>query len=342
MSMSIYDTVALVGTVEQMKPPSSFLLDRFFPRIQTSETEMVAVDVFVGKRRLAAFCSPLVEGKVVEALGYSTNEFKPPYIKQKSRLDPLRPVRRQIGERIGGNLSAAEREQANLVFELEQHIQMVNRRLEWMAASALVNGSVLVSGEGFPDTTVNFGRDSSLSVTLTGGAKWGQSGVYPSEDIDDWAARVLKASGLVVTDLIFTPSTWKWFRKDPNVLNVVLSPQNAEPTLQVAGNRPRTGGQYRGTWGEYRLWVYFDWYIDPADGQEKAMIPDGTVLLVSEEMRGERAFASIIDPAFSYAALPYAPKSWVTEDPAARWLMVQSAPLVIPTAVNGCLAATVL
>lgn len=343
MAISIYDTVALIGVVEQFKPPSSFLLDAFFPQVQYSETEFVAVDVYVGKRRMAPFCSPLVESRVVEVLPLSNNEFKPAYIKFKSKLDPKRPVRRMIGERIGGQqMSPAEREQANLAFELEEQVRMVNRRLEWMAAQALLNGSVTVVGDGVPSTVVNFGRDSSLAVTLTGGSRWGQAGVLPSESILDWQALVLKASGLPVTDVVFTPAAWKAFRKDPNVQDVIRSFANAEPSFAASGPQARIGGLPLGQWGPLRLWLYYDWFIDPATGTETAMLADGTVLLGSDQLMGERAFASIIDSNFNYQAMPYAPRSWVENDPAIRYLMMQSAPLVIPTQVNACLAATVI
>ena len=58
-------------------------------------------------------------------------------------------------------------------------------------------------------------------------------------------------------------------------------------------------------------------------------------------MMGTRAFAQIMDPSFNYTSLPYAPKTWVAEDPAQRYLMMQSSPLVIPSRVNASLGATV-
>jgi hypothetical protein len=348
MALSLYDTAALVAMVEQMKPPSSFLLDNFFPGATQSTTEFVAVDVYVGKRRLAPFVSPLVEGKFVESLGMSTTQFKPAYVKPKTRLDPFRPIRRMIGEQIGGSqMAPVEREAQNLAFELSEQITSIDRRLEWMAAQALVNGSVVISGENYDAQTVSFGRDSSLTVTLTSNNRWLVSGAIgstatPSENLMDWSGLVMKASGLPVTDVVLTPSAWKGFRRDPQVADVIRSFANAEPSFAASGVKASIGGQPLGQWGPYRLWLYFDWFIDPADNTEKPMLADGTVLLLSSELNGTRAFASVIDPEVGYAAVPYAPKSWTTQDPAARWLMTQSAPLVIPTQVNACLAATVI
>lgn len=342
MSMSLFDTTALVAVVENLKPPSSFLLDTFFPQVITSDTEFVAIDVFNGKRRLAPFCSPLVQGKVVESLGWSTTEFKPAYLKDKRAFDPKRPVRRAIGERIGGSLSPSERIMANLQFEMEDQITGVNRRMEWMAAQALALGTVTVAGEGFETVVINYGRASDQTLTLTGGARWGQSGVLPTQNIDTWAATMLKNSGLIPTDVLFTPGAWDEYRKDTTLATLLQNIGGLIPRdINVGPQAPMTGAQYMGTIGGYRLWRYFDWYIDPADGVEKPMIADNTVILGSAALDGARAYGAIMDEEFDYASLPYAPKSWVEKDPAVRYLLMQSSPLVIPTNVNASFSVVV-
>src|SRR6185312_2722787 len=124
---------------------------------------------------------------------------------------------------------------------LSQQIQMVDRRMEWMAAKALVGGSVTIVGENYPSQTVNFNRDSSLTVTLSGANRWGQTGILPTENLLDWSALPLKASGLTVTDVILTPTPWKALRKDTNFVQVIQSFQNAEPTLRASGVAANTG-----------------------------------------------------------------------------------------------------
>lgn len=329
-----YDTATLVRVVRDLKGRSpGFLLNTFFPGLVEYDTEEVSIDVVVGKRRMAPFCSPLVQGRVVESLGFTTNSFKPAYIKDKRPLDPRRPVRRAVGERLGGGLSAAEREQANLVFEMEDQMAMIDRRLEWMAASALNAGTITVTGEGFPTTVVNFGRAAGLTITLTSGDRWGEAGVSPSANVETWATLVLKESGAAVTDLVFTPLAWSLFLADPVVQKSVEYPRSGASQIEFGGGR-MAGGQYKGNWGSYRLWLYNDWFIDPADNTEKPMLEDGTMLFGSADLEGVRAFGAIMDPAFAYGALAYAPKSWVEQDPARRMLLMQSAPLVIPTRVN--------
>lgn len=346
----IYDTNALVQVVPNLKTSQNWLLDRFFPNIIESDTEFVSIDVDIGKRRMSPFVSPLVEGKLVEQRRYQTNTFKPAYIKDKRAPDLRKPVRRMIGERIGGDLTGLEREMANLEFEMTDQIDMLNRRLEWMAASALINGTVTIAGEGFPTVVVDFGRDSALTVTLTGSNVWGYTAGFnadgkdpkPAANLETWQALILKKSGATVTDIVFTTTPWQKFLNAEGVQGAIYYPK-----LSDAGNAINPGAQiqkgavYKGRWGQYDLWLYNDWYVDD-NNVEQPMIPDGTVLLSGPELMGTRAFGQILDPAFNYGPMAYAPKTWVEQDPAQRLIMMQSSPIVIPSRVNACFAATVI
>ncbi|CAI1699709.1 MULTISPECIES: major capsid protein [Serratia] len=348
--MDIYSTNVLVQVVPNLLTSQNWLLDRFFPNVVEYTTEEVSIDVDVGRRRMAPFVSPLVQGKLVESRRFQTNTFKPAYIKDKRAPDLRKPIRRQIGERIGGELTPAEREQLNLMYEMTDQIDMINRRLEWMAANALVSGKITVIGDGFPTTVIDFGRSSSLTITLSGADKWPLSVAanatnnVPSQAIEKWQTQVLKESGSVVTDLVFTNSSWTAFRLDTSIKdNAITFPALSPFGNQVdAGPRVEKGAVYKGRWGQFDLWLYNDWFIDPLDEIEKPMIPDGAVIMSGADLMGTRAFGAIMDPAFNYGPMAFAPKSWLVEDPAQRFLMMQSAPLVIPSRVNAALCAMVV
>lgn len=342
----IYDTNSLIGVVPNLKVAQNFLLDSFFPNIVEADSEYVSIDVDVGKRRMAPFVSPLVEGKMVEQRRYQTNVFKPAYIKDKRAPDLRKPVRRMIGERIGGDLTGIERQMANLVFEMEDQIDILNRRLEWMAAQALLSGTVLITGEGFPDTLVDFGRDATLTVALTGGALWSPANIAagtatPADNLEQWSQQVLQKSGGLCRDLVFTTSAWNAFKKDPEVKQTIwYAGQGGEGNLVNVGTQIARGAQLKGQWGQYRLWLYNDWYVDD-NNVEQPMLPDGYVIMAGPDLMGTRAFGQILDPTFNYGPMAYAPKTWVQEDPAQQFMMMQSSPIVIPSRVNGSLAAKV-
>lgn len=345
--MDLFDTHVLIGVVRNIKLAPTFLLDRFFGQIVESETEYVDIDVDVGARRMSPFVSPLVEGKLVEGRRITTNSFRPAYIKDKRAPDLKRPVRRALGERIAGDMTPAERMQANLEFELADQVDMLRRRLVWMAASALQTGSVTITGEGFPAAVVNFGRDPALTIGgLSGtGAAWTPANVAagtatPCNNIDTWAALVLQKSGAVVTDLIFTMTAWYGFLADPLLKDAIWFPRSGDSSVDMGGG-VKSGAMFKGVWGNYRLWLYNDWYLDPVTGVETPMVADKQVILVSEDLQGVQAFGAIIDPAHNYGAMAFAPKSWLQQDPAQRLMMLQSAPIVIPSRVNSAACATV-
>lgn len=338
-----FDTAGLVQVVPTLLTPQTWFLDRYFPNVVMSDTEYLAIDVIIGKRRMSPFVSPLIEGKLVEALRVQTNVFKPPYIKDKRAPDLRRPIRRMVGERLGGgDMTGAEREQANIQFEMEDQLQMIQRRLEWMAIQELRTGTVVVAGDGFPTTTIDFGRPSGQTIVLSGGARWGQAGVSPVASILAWSKLILKSTGATPTDVIMTDDAFALFLADPLVVASVFY-----PTLAGFGNAINPGSQMqkgainKGQWGQFTIWVYQDWYVDD-NNVEQPMLPAYTVLMASpQELMGTRAFAQIIDPEFNYQSMMYAPKTWVTQDPAQRLLMMQSAPLPIPGRPGASLGATV-
>ncbi|MFM0243790.1 major capsid protein [Paraburkholderia sediminicola] len=348
MSSFLYDTNTLIQVVPNLKVAQQFLLDKFFPNQVTSDSEKVSIDIDVGKRRMAPFVSPLVEGKLVEQRRYQTNEFTPAYIKDKRAPDLLKPVRRMIGERIGGEFDGEEREMANLYAEMADQVDIVNRRLEWMAATALATGTLTVYGDGFETAVIDYGRDPSLTVALTGAAQWTAANVLaatptasPTANIDAWQRQILKMSGAVVTDIVFTTSSWEGFKLDPALKGAIIFPSlNPMGNIVNPGARIEQGAVYMGHWGQYDLWVYNDWYVDE-NNHEVPMLTDGTVLMSGPNLMGTRAFGMIKDPMFNYKAMPYAPKTWVENDPAQRFIMLQSAPLVIPSRVNASFSATV-
>jgi hypothetical protein len=341
-------TAKLVQVVPNLMRSQKFLLDRFFPNIVEADTEEIAIDIEVGLRRMSPFVSPLMQGKLVEARGFRTDRFRPAYVKDKRVPDLRRPVRRQMGERIGGgDLTAGEREMINVQYEMEDQVDMIDRRLEWMAAQVLATGTVTVAGEGYPTTLVDFGRDPTLTTALTGSDRWGQTLNAQSRDVNivgqltDFQSRVLKGSGATTTDIVFTPGAWKKFLMAEGPQGQIYYPRMGEAGAINIGTNVQRGGVDMGHFGQFNLWLYNDWYIDD-NGVQQPMIPDGYIIMSGPDMMGTRAFGMIMDPAFNYQPMAYAPKTWLENDPGQRFMLMQSAPLVIPSRVNAAIAVKVL
>ena len=336
---AIYDTNVLVQVVPNLLTSQQFLLDRFFPYTVMSDSEKVSIDVDVGKRRMSPFVSPYNEGRLVEQRRYQTDTFTPPYIKDKRAPDLMKPVRRMIGERIGGNMTGAQREMANLEAEMTDQVDMLKRRMEWMAGQVLMSGTVTIIGDGYPEALIDFGRDPTLTVVNAGNTTWTAANIAagtasPTGDIEAMQTQILQMSGGTCTDIIFTPSSWAGFKLDPELKGAIVFPKLQEfPNAINVGPAIAKGAVFKGTWGQYALWLYNDWYVDDNNVQQP-MLVNGQVIMSGPDLMGTRAFGQIKDPAFNYEAVPFAPKSWISEDPPQRFIMLQSAPVVIPSRVN--------
>ena len=85
--MDIFSTQVLAKTVERLRTPSSFLLDTFFPNVQTSDKEEIFFDVTDSSPRIIPFVSLLLSGKVLDSGGYPTKSFNPAYVQDYRRYD---------------------------------------------------------------------------------------------------------------------------------------------------------------------------------------------------------------------------------------------------------------
>ncbi|AGH98947.1 major capsid protein [Micavibrio aeruginosavorus] len=345
MSIDIFNTHVLSKVVEKLERPSSFLLDAFFGQEQTEDSEEIHFDIDKSKPRLTPFVSPLVAGKVVDDEGFTTKSFKPAYAKDKRRFDPSRPLKRSIGEKIGGTLSPQQRLEANVNRTLSKQLENLTRREEVMASEALRTGKITVSGDNYPTVVVDFQRDPSLTVALAGGSRWGEAGVSALENLEDWVARIQEKSGAVGRTVVMDALAWRVFKADPKVeklLDIRRLRDTADLALgPIAFGQGNDLARYVGTIGDLDFWVYNDRYVDDNDVVQK-LLPDYTVLLGSPtQLEGTRCYGAIQDEKAGYRAQRFFSKSWLEEDPAVRWLLLQSAPLIVPYRPNASFCATV-
>lgn len=339
--MDIYSTGALVRVVNSLDVPVPFLLNRYFPLRQQSEDEKIYFDKKDKKRRLAPFVSPLVEGKVVEARGYKTESFEPPYVKPKTPINPNQQFRRRAGEAIGGSLSPQQRRDLAVAEALEDHLEMILERENVMAAEVLRTGKLTITGEGYGTVVLDFGRDPDLTVTLSdAGDQWNDGGGDPVGDIEAWAALIQEKSGAVVTDVVLEPTAWAHMRQNERIEKLLDTRRGSTSTAET-GPLAATKARFVGTLGSFDLWVYQDRYVDD-NGNDQLIMPVGTVIMAGPDLEGTLAYAAIRDPRAGFAPLPRFPKMWIEEDPAMEWLMTQSAPLTVPYRVDASLSALVL
>ena len=347
--MDIFATAVLARVVESLNRPQSFLLDAFFPQVQTEVSEEIHFDIDSSRPTLAPFVSPLVAGKAQVEDGYVTKSFKPAYVKDKRRFNPNDPMKRQIGEAIGGTMTPAQRREFALNRSLARMLERLTRRKEWMASSVLRTGTVTVVGDDYPSKLVDFGRAAGNTVALTSGDRWGETDISPYDDVQTWIGTVQSNGGGAVTKVVMDPKAWALFWADPTVQKLLdlRRPGGTDGLyngLVVRGQSDASMApkfeMYHGNIGSVEFWTYSQPYTDDA-GSTANFMPDYTVILAGPALEGVRAYGAVLDEAAGYQALEYFVKSWLENDPAVRWLLLQCAPLIVPYRPNASFCATV-
>jgi hypothetical protein len=340
--LSRYETWELDAMVSQIEKPNPWLLRTFFPTERLFSSKTIEFDLLDRGRRMAPFVSPMVAGKPTRREGFRTRSLTPAYIKPNDIILPGDGFTRLPGENYGGAMSPQQRFDRLVLEKLELYMDMVDNRLEWMAASALVNGGITISGEDYPTTYVDFGRDPRLDIYLIGAAKWTGSTSDPMQDIESASLDVRVISkGAVITDLVMDGQTWNVLKKNSEVqdlLNIFYRRSLPGQTPSAIDAGPRTNineASYVGTLnGRLDLWVYDAYYQDDL-GNDQPYIPPYTVLgLAGAAIEGRQYYGAIIDLDAGIEPRKLFTKSKVKFNPSGLEVLAQSAPLVAPRRPN--------
>lgn len=348
--LDLFETRTMLESLEQMKPPRTFLLDTFFSTVNVSTTKHIDIDIIKGKRRMAPFVNPRLQGKVVEKRGRISRTYTPPYVKPKMVTTADDILEREPGKHIyEGNMSPAQMAAVEVGKNLVELDELITRREEWMAAQVLTTGKVVVVGEGVEDE-IDFLMEPSHLPALLGTAKWtDHTNARPLQNLKTWKRLVAKDSGINPTEALMGLDALDNFLQCEEVIGTTGGGKNLFDMrrINIGQIDPRilpNGVIYYGYLTELGLdiWTYEDWFVDEYDNdKEKPMMPANKVVLGSPNAYTRRQYGAIQDLKAT-AAVRRFPKSWEEEDPSARMIMLQSAPLPCMHQVDAFLCAEVL
>jgi hypothetical protein len=345
-TIDLYDPRLMLRALIQKPPVRTFLLDTFFRNTITSLSENIDIDIEKGKRRVAVYVSPIKEGHVVKRSGFTTRTYKVPYIKEKIPTTAGDLLVRAIGENIYSPLTPVARAQARLASELSDLDDMITRAEEIQAAQALFSGKVTCYDEnGIAMAEIDFGLDATHKLTLSGSDLWSADSFKKNallKQLRGYRKLLIKDSGLAPTDIILGSDAADQFISivDPDDEKSGLSSVRVERGQIDIQNLP-SGVTY---WGYFKelgcdIWSYDEYYL--SGSTDTAIVPAKKIWMGSRNARFDRNYGAIKD-LDSLMSVPRFAKSWKTDDPSTRWLMLQSAPLMSPHQVDSFLVAQVL
>lgn len=339
----LFETRALIGVANQVPSAGAFLQKMFFKQEITSDSEHVDIVVQKGKRKLAPFVSPKIQGKVVTTAKKTINSYKPAYIKDKWVTEAVDVITNSNTVFYADAQNVAQRVAQKVTEEIQEKKENVIRRIEWMASKVLTTGKVEVKGDGIDDV-IDFNFDASQIVVL-GDDTWDNDDVNPINMMRKWRRERIQAGGIAPNVAVFGSDVIDAFLNNPNVKEALdlrrvdrgmIDPQLLPEGVTYYGYIKEIGTDIYG---------YDEWYIDD-NGVEQPMVPTKGVIYGSTNAKGKRVYGAIKDLKAignsSLIATKFFVKSWEVEDPSARYILIQSAPLVVPTIVDAFMFATVL
>jgi hypothetical protein len=353
----LWDMHKSIGVMRNVIPAFSYWLPMFTSEVNSTDEYIDFEKLPVLNRRLAPFVRPMGTGKPIYTDQSSGFRFKPAYIKLRDAIDPTKVLRKIPGLEpmlTASQLTPMMRRELLRAAMTEQHVRAINRRWEWMAARAIIDGMVVVGGtDEYPAVTVDYRRDGGQTVVLASGSRWGDSGVSIIDFIQaacDLMIYPVGGFGGFPTRLTMGSSAWKVMRKDPEIkdlmnkfyLNLGADVQRgviASEKVVKVGDLPIGGA----SGAMLELFLYRDSYVADDGTETPLMQPTDVVFTASPEaLHGFQCFGAIIDPYAQYQSIPIFPRNWMeTGDPAVENLLHQSAPLPVPVNPNATYKATV-
>ena len=345
MTISIFDRREMIAALEIIREPSTFFVKKFFSNENVFDTEHVDIDIYKGKRRVAAYVNPRAQGQVVERVGYKTNTYTPPYLKPKMATTAEDLLKRIPGEVLYANAMGPEQRAAQrLTDDMKELESMIARSEELQAVQALFDGSVEIHDAEGADVVadISFGRDAdhTVDLTATGQTEWGETGVDILANLREWRTLNIKDSGISPDIIVMGSDAANEFQKNSDVKTLL---DNRRMELgNLVDEAQELGVVYMGQILGMSIYQVDEYYIPLGSTTESALVDTKKILMGSTKARCDRLYGAIREAQEGLMAMARYPKTWIEEDPSVRWLMIQSAPLFVPVNVDAFTVATVL
>ncbi|EAB0961040.1 major capsid protein, partial [Escherichia coli] len=170
--MGLFTTRQLLGYTEQKVKFRALFLELFFRRTVNFHTEEVMLDKITGKTPVAAYVSPIVEGKVLRHRGGETRVLRPGYVKPKHEFNYQQAVERLPGEDPAQLNDPAYRRLRIITDNLKQEEHAIVQVEEMQAVNAVLYGKYTMEGDQFEKIEVDFGRSTKNNIIQGSGKEW--------------------------------------------------------------------------------------------------------------------------------------------------------------------------
>ena len=340
---------------------TSFWRNFYRSRTILSTQEDIRFDELQASRKIAPLMIPTMPGRpIYRGEGESIKAFRPAYTKPKDSVTPsehMQMTAPEVSRRIP--LQTPSQRLATRIANITRfHRESIERLWDWMYAKSLIDAqypATFMTDDGLSGKTVtmDFDRLASHTKDLSSSNDWSANGADIIGNINDWVDEVADAKfGGTVTDVLLGKTAAKNFRQyfsDTNKKGRDLLDRNIAGADSVMASRgivrtnPLNPFTYLGQLdGNLQVWKISGPgnQFQNDDDSFTDIVGVNDVVLVSPNVEMIMAYGAIQDVDFLQPATIW-PKTWVSQDPSARYLMSQSAPLAIPVNPNATMKVTV-
>lgn len=298
MALNFDDTRTLLGAIERSNPPTTTLVDTFFPQQEVFLTEYVEMEYRKGGRRMAPFIVPGAKGVNMARGGSTIRTYKPPMMRPKRTIELNDVMRRGFGENVYSQRTPEERAAMMRAKDMADLIDMCARRQEYMAAQLLINGSY--ECKGYADDgniqvvdTVTFAEFDN-KITLSGNNTWDNAAAKIYDDIGDASQKIRRAAGMIPTVAMCSANVVEYLMGNTQIMNYLLVPSRdnlALMSMQPKLVRPELlrVGYIQAL--NMEIYAYDGIYTDD-NGDDQQYIPDNHII-IGVPGRGKRLFGAV-------------------------------------------------
>lgn len=339
--MDLFTTRMMVRMLEQTYPAQTFFRDTFFSNRVNMTSEYADIDIRKGTRRVATYVKRKIGHTVVERQGFTTQSVKPELIAPMMVTTAEDILKRSAGENIYGAKDPNQRMMEILARDMRELDNMITRAEELQCAQALYNGKIempVADDEGrIIDVVVvdysehwNFDTVNWEDITAS----------HPSYDFRRWRRSITQKSGLNpdicivganALEWLYLSKEWKEEQKYIRTTFGDYTPKNAPLGATFVGYSPTVGME---------MFTIDEWVLDAISGKEVALADPNKILIASTEAYTSLIYGMVYDVAIGSFALPRVPKSFVRDEPSARYLKLSSAPIAVPHQTDAFLTVT--
>ena len=222
--------------------------------------------------------------------------------------------------------------------------------LSGLYADAAVSGRLCINAFSVTQPYILAQNGFTNTETLTGTAQWGKSAAKISDNLEDWADKVLTNGFANVDMAIMGKTALRNFLADEKI-SKMLDNRRVEMGLIHPRDLPN-GVKYLGHLNDPSLdmyvygEVYYDDWTNPDAPETKPLIPDNMIILISSRPNYMMAYGACtyIEDASGLWVTSQTSRvlrSYVEHHPDRRMVELQAHPLPIPDKVDSWLVATV-